>query len=132
MQRNGGGDFTKVREILLPPIAKHPVLGAKGHLYVLIGPSTFSAAMTNAIDFRKDANAILVGLPTGALPNSYQEGSEFTLPNSKLVVGYSTKYYKFQESDTPGVIPDQRVEPTWAAYRAGRDLALEWVMAQPC
>lgn len=128
LRRNLGGDFTKVREILLPPLAKHPIIGQKGHLYVLIGPSTFSAAVTNAIDFRRDANAILVGLPTGALPNGYQEGREFTLPNSKLVVGYSTKYYKFQDSDTPGVQPDRRVEPTWAAFRSGRDLALEWVI----
>jgi hypothetical protein len=131
MRRNGGGDFTKVREILLPPIRKHPVIGAKGHLYVLTGPNTFSAAMTNAVDLRKDANAILVGLPTGAVPNGYQEGNAFVLPHSKLVVGYSTKYYKFQERDTPGVIPDQRIEPTWAAFRAGRDPALEWVLARP-
>lgn len=131
VRRNGGGDYTKVREILLPPIRKHPVIGQKGHLYVLIGPSTFSAAMTNAVDFRNDANAILVGLPTGAVPNGYQEGDNFTLPNSKLVVGYSTKLYKFQDTDTPGVMPDHRVEPTWAAFRAGRDLALEWVLAQP-
>jgi hypothetical protein len=129
MRRNLGGDFTKVREILLPPLAKHPVIGRKPHLYVLIGPSTFSAAMTNAIDFRKDANAILVGLPTGALPNSYQEGRDFTLPHSKLIVGFSTKYYRFQESDTPGVQPDLRVEPTWMAFRTGRDPALEAVMS---
>ncbi len=131
LRRNGGGDFTKVREILLPPIARHPLLGVRGHLYVLTGPQTFSAAMTNAVDFRKDARAILVGLPTGARPNGYQEGDEFTLPKSRLVVGYSTKYYRFQDQDTPGVIPDQRVESTWAAYREGRDPALEWVLAQP-
>lgn len=131
LRRNGGGDFTKIREILLPAIKPDPSLMVKGHLYVLIGPNTFSAAMTNAVDFRKDANAILVGLPTGARPNGYQEGDGFTLPRSKLVVGYSTKYYKFQDEDTPGVLPDQRIEPTWEAVRQGRDLALEWVMQQP-
>jgi hypothetical protein len=131
LRRNGGGDFTKVRETLLPAIAKHPVLGTRGHFYVITGPQTFSAAMTNAIDFRKDANAILVGLPTGARPNGYQEGKELKLPKSKLVVGYSTQYYKFQDDDTPGVIPDQRIDPMWSAFKEGRDQALEWILAQP-
>jgi hypothetical protein len=131
LRRNGGGDFTKVRETLLPAIARHPVLGVRGHFYVITGPQTFSAAMSNATDFRKDAHAILVGLPTGARPNGYQEGNQMTLPKSRLVVGYSTKYYRFQDEDTPGVIPDQRIEPTWAAFREGRDPAVEWILAQP-
>jgi len=98
---------------------------------VLVGPVTFSAAMTNAVDFRNEARAILVGLPTGARPNGYQEGDEFRLPRSGLMVGYSTRHYRFQQEDTPGVIPDQRIEPTWAAFREGRDTALEWVLTQP-
>ena len=131
LRRNGGGDYTRVRETLLPALATHPVLGQRGHLYVLTGPQTFSAAMTNAVDFRKDARALLVGMPTGARPRGYQEGKEFKLPKSKLVVGYSTKYETFQDDDTPGVMPDQRVEPTWASFRDGKDPALEWVLAQP-
>ena len=131
LRRNGGVDYTRVRETLLSAIATHPVLGQRGHLYVLTGPQTVSGAMTNAVDFRKDARAILVGLPTGARPRGYQEGREFKLPKSKLVVGYATKYETFQDDDTPGVIPDQRVEPTWATFRAGKDPALEWVMQQP-
>lgn len=131
LRRNTGGDFTKVRRTLLPALRQHPVISQRGHLYVLIGPVTFSAAMTNAVDFRNEAHAILVGLPTGARPNGYQEGDEFRLPRSGLVVGYSTRLYRFQQEDTPGVMPDQRVEPTWTAFREGRDLALEWVLAQP-
>ena len=131
MRRNGGGDFTKVRESLLPALRKHPALATRGRLYVLTGPNTFSAAMVNAVDFRKEANAILVGLPTGARPNGYQEGREFSLPRSRLSVGYSTKYYKFQDEDTPGVLPDHRVHTAWDDFRAGRDTALEWILAQP-
>jgi hypothetical protein len=40
---------------------------------VIIGGRTFSAAMTNAIDFRKETKAILVGEPAGERPNGYQE-----------------------------------------------------------
>ena len=46
--------------------------------------------MVNAIDFRKETNAILVGEPIGERPNSYSENDEMTLPDSRLVVSYST------------------------------------------
>ena len=131
LRRNPGGDFTKGREILIPALKKHASLGTKGNLYVLIGPGTHSAAMTNSVDLRNEMGAILVGLPTGSRPNGYQEGREFTLPKSGLSVGYSTKLYKFQREDTPGVMPDHRVETSWADVRAGRDAVLEWLLAQP-
>ena len=50
---------------------------------------------------------------------------------AQLQVGYSTKLYKFQSEDTPGVLPDHRVETSWADVRAGRDAVLEWLLAQP-
>jgi hypothetical protein len=55
--------------------------------------------MVNAIDFRNNTNAILVGEPIGERPNSYSENDEMTLPNSRLVVSYSTRYYKFVDED---------------------------------
>jgi hypothetical protein len=58
----------------------------------VIGRNTLSAAMTNAADFLKETNAILVGEPTGARPNGWQEKGQFTLPNSHLVVSVSTRY----------------------------------------
>lgn len=130
LRGNGGGDFTKVRRFLVPGLRERAPINTRGHFYVLIGPATFSAAMANATDFRKDLNAILVGEPTGARPNGYQENDEFRLPRSGLTVSYSTRYYKFQDDDTPGVLPDQVVRRTWDDYRAGRDPALEWVLSQ--
>jgi hypothetical protein len=131
MRQNGGGDFTKVRKSLIPPLKRRPNINQKGHLFVVIGRRTFSAAMTNAIDFRKETNAILVGEPVGEKPNSFQENDEFTLPNSRLKVSYSTRYYKFQDEDTPTVMPDIRIDPSWEAFRAGRDPVMEWILAYP-
>ena len=129
MRQNSGGDFTKVRKSLLPGLKRRPDINRKGHLFVVIGRRTFSAAMTNAIDFRKETNAILVGEPAGEKPNSYQENDEFTLPNSGLKVSYSTRYYKFQDEDTPAVMPDVRIDPSWEAFRVGRDPVMEWILA---
>jgi hypothetical protein len=129
MRQNGGGDFFEGRKHLIEAVKKRPAINAKGHLFVVVGRRTFSAALANAIDFRKDTNAILVGEPIGERPNSYSENDEMTLPNSRLVVSYSTRYYKFLDEDVPAVIPDKRIDPTWAEFRAGRDPVLEWIVS---
>ena len=130
MRQNGGGDFTKGRSSLLPAIKQRPAINQKGHLFVIIGRRTFSAAMTNAIDFRKETSAILVGEPAGERPNSYQENDEMKLLNSGLVVSYSTKYYKFLDEDAPAVMPDKRIDPNWLDFKAGRDPVMDWILSQ--
>ena len=110
LRQNGGGDFFEGREHLIEPIKKRPAINQKGRLFVVVGRTTFSAAMVNAIDFRKETNAILVGEPIGERPNSYSENDEMTLPNSRLVVSYSTRYYKFLDEDVPAVLPDMRID----------------------
>lgn len=130
MRQNGGGDFTKVRSSLIPAIKERSAINKRGQLFVVIGRRTFSAAMTNAIDFRKETNAILVGEPAGERPNSYQENDEMKLPNSGLVVSYLTKYYKFLDEDAPAVMPDKRIDPNWLDYKAGRDPVMDWILAQ--
>ena len=130
LRQNGGGDFFEGREHLIEPIKKRPAINQKGRLFVVVGRTTFSAAMVNAIDFRKDTNAILVGEPIGERPNSYSENDEMTLPNSRLVVSYSTRYYKFLDEDVPAVMPDMGIDATWADFRAGRDAVMEWILKQ--
>jgi hypothetical protein len=131
MRGNGGGDFFKGRKHLIQAVKERPAINTKGHLFVVVGRRTFSAALANAIDFRNDTNAILVGEPIGERPNSYSENDEMTLPNSRLVVSYSTRYYKFVDEDVPAVIPDKRIDPTWLEFREGRDPVLEWALSEP-
>jgi hypothetical protein len=130
LRQNGGGDFFEGRKHLVNPVKSRPVVNQKGRLFVIIGRRTFSAAMVNAIDFRKDTQAILVGEPIGERPNSYSENDEMTLPNSRIVVSYSTWYYKFVDEDVPAVMPDQRIDPNWPDFRAGRDPVMEWIVSQ--
>jgi hypothetical protein len=131
LRQNGGGDFFEGRDHLIEPIRKRPAINQKGRLFVIVGRQTFSAAMVNAIDFRNQTNAILVGEPIGERPNSYSENDEMTLPHSRLVVSYSTRYYQFVPEDVPAVLPDMRIDPTWPDYRAGRDAAMDWILSQP-
>ena len=95
---------------------------------MLIGADTFSAAMSNAAQFRTMTNAILVGQTVGERPNSYQEPRQFSLPNSHLVVRYSTRYYKFVDKGDNVVAPDKEIIPTWEDCKSGRDAVLEWVL----
>jgi|SRR5882762_10866047 len=114
---------------LVDPIRDHSALNRKGHLFVLIGVNTFSAAMSNATQFRAHTEAILVGEPIGETPNSYPEAREMHLPNSQLVVRYSTKYDQFLESGENIVRPDQEVITSWDDHRAGRDPVLDWALS---
>ena len=93
LRDNGGGDYEKGRRLLIEPITQRPWINSRGRLFVMVGRRTFSAAMVNAVDFDAMTHALLVGEPIGEKPNSYQEVRQFTLPDSGLTVGVSTKWY---------------------------------------
>jgi hypothetical protein len=131
MRDNGGGDNTIGEAQIVKPIAARPDLNAKGHLYVLIGPQTFSAAMNNAAQFQDQTNAITVGETIGEKPNSYQEPRQFRLPNSHLVVRASTLFYAFRKTGENAVRPNKEIIPSWDDVKSGRDPVLAWVLSQP-
>jgi hypothetical protein len=130
MRDNGGGDNTVGEAQILKPIEARSDLNSKGHLYVLIGPETFSAAMNNAAQFQDDTQAITVGETIGEKPNSYQEPRQYRLPNSHLVVRASTLFYTFRKTGENAVRPNKEIIPTWEDVKNGRDPVLEWVLAQ--
>ncbi|HET9399462.1 MAG TPA: hypothetical protein VFO34_00800 [Candidatus Acidoferrales bacterium] len=129
LRQNSGGDFNEGLNHLVHPIRDLPSINRKGHLFVIIGPNTFSAAMANAAHFRAQTQAILVGRTIGEKPNSYQEPRQMTLPNSHLTVRYSTEFYKFVETGENIIRPDQEIPVSWDDYKQGRDPALEWILS---
>jgi hypothetical protein len=66
MRHNGGGDYTQGREHLVYEAQRRQSVNRAGRLFVVTGRATFSAAMTNATDFRRETEALLVGEPPGA------------------------------------------------------------------
>jgi hypothetical protein len=131
MRWNGGGNYVDGREYLISKITFMPKVNRKGRLFVITGRRTFSAAMTNVTDFRRETEAIIVGEPTGARPNGYQENHWFILPFSQITVSCATLRYRFQPNkDSPAVFPDHRVDPDWNMFRAGKDAAIQWILAQ--
>jgi hypothetical protein len=126
---NGGGDFKKGRRLLISRIKENKEINQQGNLFVITGRRTFSAAMVNSIDFKKETNATIVGEPPGEKPNSYSENDEMKLPNSKLVISYSTRYYKFLDEDVEAFQPDVRIDPNWNDYIQGRDAMMDWIIS---
>ena len=129
LRDSGGGDFNKGREFIAQ-IKSRVWLDRKGALFVLTGRQTFSAAMTNAVDFRKTTNATLIGEPPGAAPNNWQEVRFFHLPNSGLRVGISTRYYAFLPGEN-AVRPDIIVPPEIADWTNGPDAAVRRAISLP-
>jgi len=128
MRMNGGGDYKEGLKHLIRPIRKLSSINQKGHLFILIGGRTFSAAMSNSAHFRYRTNATLVGSQIGEKPNSYQEARQMELPNSRWKVQYSVKFYKFVNEGENVIRPDKEIIPSWAEYEAGRDPVLEWAL----
>jgi hypothetical protein len=127
---NGGGNSTVI-DPFMEALRSRPALNSESSLFVLIGRGTFSSAMQNAIDFDTQTNARLIGEPTGGTPNGYGEVREFTLPNSGLIVQYSTRFF----ANAPGYAgdayaPNWQIVLTWDDLLAGRDPALEAALAE--
>jgi len=65
LRQNRGGDYTVGEKYLIQPGRDLPSINKKGHLFVLIGADTFSAAMNNAAQFHTQTDALLVGQEIG-------------------------------------------------------------------
>jgi Peptidase family S41 len=128
LRLNAGGDFEQGLKYVVNPIRRMSRINRSGHLFVLIGPRTFSAAMANAAHFRRRTNAILVGQTIGEKPNSYQEAREIVLPNSRWVARYSVRFYRFVGGDENLIRPDREIAETWVDFQAGRDPVMDWVL----
>lgn len=127
LRNNKGGSYF-VGLYLISALLQIDSLDWDNGIYVLIGNRTFSAGMSNATHFRQMLNATLVGEPTGANPNGYQEVGYATLPNSEYVISYSKRFYRFQDNGTQGVQPDVLIKTSWQEYKKGEDNALKWVL----
>jgi len=121
LRANSGGDSR-----IISPLEKGLAARLKTieHIYVLIGPATFSSAVDNAVELRRSLKAILVGTDAGQGAGGYGEVKLLTLPNSKLVVQYTTKFFGAGK-EFDALSPDLKAPRKLEDALAGRDTALE-------
>lgn len=144
LRLNPGGDyfntilFAQELPRLLPP---------GGRIFVLVGPTTFSAALVTAAMLKGQGGdrVALVGEPMGDNPRFVSEGQPIPLPNSQILVNPATGFQDWANGCDdidrcfwPNVVfgkkgisldPSIRIAPRFADYASGRDPVLERVLA---
>jgi len=129
LRNNSGGD-SGIMNPFIKELEKNQKINREGSLFVIIGRQTFSSAILNALDLKNKTKAILVGEPTGGKPNHFGEIKTLKLPNTHMVVTYSTKYFTHAQEDTPSLMPDIQVELSFRDYREKQDPFLEAVWSK--
>jgi C-terminal processing protease CtpA/Prc len=119
LRYNGGGS----NQVLAPWVKEIRAsrFNRKGKLFILIGPHTFSSAVYHAVELRDTTAAILLGEPTCGKPNEYGDVRTMDLPNSRIKVAYSTKYFRQRPVDEPCLMPDALIEQTSTDFFSGID-----------
>jgi C-terminal processing protease CtpA/Prc len=125
LRHNGGGNSDVINP-LIAALKGRPKFRQPGRLFVLISRHTFSSGFMAELKLKSELQARIVGEASAQRPNSYGDVRTFELPNSKLVVRYSTKFFRLGPKGDPDVIPpDIPVEVTARDYFSGRDPVLE-------
>jgi len=136
---NFGGDLNNTRN-LMQTIPE--VVGAEGHVYILVSGRTFSAGISST-GYAKQAGGdrvTIIGTPVGDDLEFWSEGDFVSLPVSGAKLLYSTERHNYmtgcQEADCHGSIrrnpirvtslePDEPAAMTYEDLVAGRDPLLE-------
>jgi hypothetical protein len=130
IRRNHGGNMTLNRP-LVDGLIRARRVNRWGHLFVIIGRGTFSAAMNLAVDLERGTRALFVGEPTGARPNHFGENVDVVLPRSGLRATVAGLYWQcsLPDDDREWIAPDIPARLSSADYLHQRDPALDAIMA---
>jgi hypothetical protein len=131
LRHNGGGN-----NLTLGPIdfaLRDPAINRPGRLFVITGRITFSAAANFATDLEHETAATFVGEAMGGSPNLYGDAREIRLPYGPQRLSMATRYWERSTPDDQRITiePDIVVGLSSADYFAGRDPALEAIVALP-
>ena len=128
MRHNGGGNSSIMKPLIneLENYIKNDRF-TKDDIYLIVGRNTFSSALLNSIEIKEKIDNVVLGEPTGGKPNHFGEVKSFNLPNSKLQVYYSTKYFELNDDNEDSFIPDITVEYNFTHFNVGVDPVLEMI-----
>lgn len=126
LRNNAGGDSSLLSPII--NVIKTYQRVNKPDIYCLINRRVFSSGVLNTYDIKHKFNATLVGQPTGQGVNHYGEIKKLVLPNSKIEIQYSSKYFKLIEDDSHNILPDVLIEPNIDDIMSGKDSILDYCL----
>jgi tetratricopeptide (TPR) repeat protein len=129
LRLNRGGNGSLLRPLVLGLIKSK--VNRPGHLFTIMGRSTWSAAQFLLNRLEKYTDVLFVGEPSGSKGNDYGDSRRITLPNSQLTVRVSIYYWQEWEpwDARQWTAPHVTAELASEDYRAGQDPALKAVLA---
>lgn len=130
---NTGGDLTRAFP-LFRELAGIPKAQETGWLYVIVGPTTFSAGITHAVQLKQTTAAQFVGTHPGDELENWSEGGNVQLPHSGISMHFADRTHTYSAQPTTfseslvfldlsvtDMTPDSAVPWDWSSYRQGRD-----------
>jgi len=129
LRHNYGGDTSLARSIILGLIRwRHA--STPGHLFVITGRHTFSAAINFANELEQYTHITFVGELIGGKPSHYGDARKSQLPNSNLTLRVSTRYWRAWtgSNERNSVTIDFPVSLSFKEYLSGIDPALESIL----
>lgn len=109
--------------------------------FIITGRATFSAGLTIAARWQEAGNITIVGEPVGDSLDYWAEGGNIILPNSRVSAHFANGAHSYSPAPCPDetycfdlniddLQPDLPIAMTWEQYVAGRDPALEAIIAR--
>jgi hypothetical protein len=141
LRLNSGGNLD-VAKSFMKGLGDEPHINRAGHLFVITGHNTFSAAIYHAAQLKQFTHATFVGEPVGDRLDFWAEGGNLVLPHSQAVIHYSNGFHRYSGRDDPGnkpyfeelsvptLAPDLPAVPRSTDYFSLRDPSLEAIASR--
>lgn len=128
IRHNPGGNNMEYGSLLRA--LTEPKVDREGHLFVITGRTTFSAAGNLAGEIDHDTKAIFVGEPSGGAPNQFGDQQLIELPHSSINTFVPDYFVQVVAGDRRDAIPVQiEAVPSSADFFGHRDPAMEAILA---
>ncbi len=130
MRWNGGGNLF-LNKTLIHSLIRSRQIDRTGHLFVIIGRNTFSAAMHGAAQIALHTEAMFVGEPTGSPPNFVGETVFVSLPYRNMFASISNLYWQGTHAADfrSWIAPTLYAPPSFQSLRQHRDPAMDAIEA---
>ena len=129
IRMNSGGN-NYLNKSVITSIIQSKKINRYGHLFVITGAATFSAAQNLTNELEKYTEAIFVGEPTAENVNFWGDVKMETLPLSKLNIKLSRLWWQNMDprDKRQWTAPNLAAEMSFENYKAGYDSAMNIIL----
>ena len=127
--RDNSGGNSEVFKPLLSYLESSPKFNGRKNLFLIVGRTTFSSAMLNAIQLKKQTDVTIIGESTSGKPNHFGDIKSFRLPKTNVEIFYSTKQFRMLANANPNtLVPDLEIPLKSSDWFEGKDSFLNAII----